>query len=56
VVKASPLPNVKFTEDDKKKVVADKFLSEIVLTDPRRVKRCVNFNSCVLVRACGLIV
>ncbi|BAS87963.1 Os04g0181500 [Oryza sativa Japonica Group] len=36
VVKASPLPNVKFTEDDKKKVVADKFLSEIVLTDPRR--------------------
>uniref|UniRef100_A0A0E0DAW6 Uncharacterized protein n=1 Tax=Oryza meridionalis TaxID=40149 RepID=A0A0E0DAW6_9ORYZ len=30
------LPNVKFTEDDKKKVVVDKFLSEIVLTDPRR--------------------
>uniref|UniRef100_A0A0E0KMX3 BZIP domain-containing protein n=1 Tax=Oryza punctata TaxID=4537 RepID=A0A0E0KMX3_ORYPU len=39
---AAELANVKFTEDDKKKVVADKSLSEIVLTDPRRVKRILN--------------
>uniref|UniRef100_A0A0E0KMW9 BZIP domain-containing protein n=1 Tax=Oryza punctata TaxID=4537 RepID=A0A0E0KMW9_ORYPU len=36
------LPNVKFTEDEKKKIVMDKSLSEIVLTDPRRVKRILN--------------
>ncbi|EAY93221.1 hypothetical protein OsI_15027 [Oryza sativa Indica Group] len=39
---AAELANVKFTEDEKKKIVMDKSLSKIVLTDPRRVKRILN--------------
>uniref|UniRef100_A0A0E0KMW5 BZIP domain-containing protein n=1 Tax=Oryza punctata TaxID=4537 RepID=A0A0E0KMW5_ORYPU len=36
------LANVKFSEDEKKKIVSDKSVSEIILTDPRRVKRILN--------------
>uniref|UniRef100_J3LVR6 BZIP domain-containing protein n=1 Tax=Oryza brachyantha TaxID=4533 RepID=J3LVR6_ORYBR len=34
--------NVKFSEDEKKKIVANMLLSEVVLTDPKRVKRILN--------------
>uniref|UniRef100_A0A0D9W2D3 BZIP domain-containing protein n=1 Tax=Leersia perrieri TaxID=77586 RepID=A0A0D9W2D3_9ORYZ len=39
---ATEFGNVKFHEEEKKKIMADKFLSEIVLADPKRVKRILN--------------